>query len=78
LCKTPYCHRFCPQGAVQKQINANLKSKYQTDKDNYNARIIEDILNNEEVRIVAIFKDFLQWDEVSEMLKRSYNTDESH
>ena len=48
----------------------NLKKKYMTGKDFYNVKIINDIIYNEPTNTVAIFKDYLIFDDLSEFLKR--------
>ena len=48
-----------------------------TSKDFYNVKIVNDIIYNEPTHIVAVFKDYLIYDDLSEFLKRSYKQDES-
>lgn len=48
-----------------------------TSKDFYNVKIVNDIIYNEPTHIVAIFKDYLIFDDLSEFLKRFYDTTES-
>jgi len=48
-----------------------------TSKDFYNVKIINDIIYNEPTHIVAIFKDYLIYDDLSEFLKRFYDSSES-
>lgn len=40
-------------------------------------KIINDIIYNEPTHIVAVFKDYLIFDDLSEFLKRFYGDDES-
>jgi hypothetical protein len=47
-----------------------------TSKDFYNVKIVNDIIYNEPTNIVAIFKDYLIYDDLSEFLKRFYDKDE--
>jgi hypothetical protein len=51
--------------------------KYMTSKDFYNVKIINDIIYNEPTNIVAVFKDYLIYDDLSEFLKRFYDSTES-
>ncbi len=48
-----------------------------TSKDFYNVKIVNDIIYNEPTHIVAVFKDYLIYDDLSEFLKRQYDTQES-
>ena len=48
-----------------------------TSKDFYNVKIVNDIIYNEPTHIVAVFKDYLIYDDLSEFLKRIYDTTES-
>lgn len=48
-----------------------------TSKDFYNLKIINDIIYNEQTNIVAVFKDYLIYDDLSEFLKRFYDKSES-
>lgn len=36
---------------------------------------LDEILFNEETRLVAVFKDYLLWDEVTEFLGEAYTTE---
>lgn len=47
-----------------------------TSKDFYNVKIVNDIIYNEPTNIVAVFKDYLIYDDLSEFLKRWYRYDE--
>lgn len=55
----------------------NLSKKYMTSKDFYNVKIVNDIIYNEPTHVVAVFKDFLIYDDLSEFLKRYYDHSES-
>lgn len=48
-----------------------------TSKEFYNVKIINDIIYNEPTHIVAVFKDYLIHDDLSEFLKRFYTESES-
>lgn len=62
---------------VMNIIAENLSKKYMTSKDFYNVKIINDIIYNEPTHMVAIFKDYLIYDDLSEFLKRFYQDFES-
>lgn len=53
-------------------IKENLNKKYMTSKDFYNVKIINDIIYNEPTHTVAVFKDYLIYDDLSEFMKRYY------
>ena len=40
--------------------------------------MINDIVYNEPTHIVAVFKDFLIYDDITEFMKRFYSEEESH
>lgn len=48
-----------------------------TSKDFYNVKIINDIIYNEPTHTVAIFKDYLIYDDLSEFMKRYYDESEA-
>ena len=52
-------------------IQKNLK-KYNTSMKKYNKNIINSIIFDHRIHIVAVFKNYLLWDETSEFLKRYY------
>ena len=60
-----------------KIVKKNIIIKDHLDKNNYCSNIINDIIFNEKAHVVALFKDFLIFDDVSEFLKRLYKTHES-
>ena len=60
-----------------KIVKKNIIIKDHLDKNNYCSNIINDIIFNEKAHVVALFKDFLIFDDVSEFLKRHYKTHES-
>lgn len=60
-----------------KFIHKNLEDKYTTSLEFYNVKIINDIMYNEKVRIVCLFKDYLIFDDLTEFLKRSYTYPEA-
>lgn len=78
-----YFCRYCNHPSGSKGINGirkirnSLNQKYGTTIESYNVKIINEVIYNEYSRIVAVFKDFLIFDDVSEFLKRSYTVPES-
>ena len=54
-----------------------LLKKYQKAQESYDTRVIEDILENEECRIVSLFKEYLIWDEVCDLNRRVYSAREA-
>ena len=54
----------------------NLK-KYSTSNRKYNILIINSIIFDQRIHKVAVFKNYLLWDESSEFLKRFYKNNES-
>ena len=54
----------------------NLK-KYSTSNRKYNIYIINSIIFDQRIHKVAVFKNYLLWDESSEFLKRFYKNNES-
>ena len=64
-----YCQS---ENKIQDFINGNLQSKYTTSIEFFNVKVVNDIMYNEKVQIVSVFKDFLIYDDLTEFLKRSY------
>jgi hypothetical protein len=62
---------------IKREVYNLHKVKYKTDVDTYNLKVVNEIIYNEKSRIVAIFKDFLILDDISEFLRRFYNKSES-
>ena len=48
-----------------------------TSTDFYNVKIVNDIIYNESTHVVAVFKDYLIYDDLSEFMKRYYDTGEA-
>ena len=63
---------------INKYINSQLKSKYKINENIHNIVCIENIIFNEKCHLVALFKDFLIYDDDYEFLKRFYNLKESN
>ena len=63
---------------INKYINSQLKLKYKTNENIHNVICIENIIFNEKCHLVALFKDYLIYDDDYEFLKRFYNLKESN
>ena len=61
----------------EKYISLYFNIKYSNDKNFYNKKVIDDIINNESTNLVAEFKDFLIYGDVSEFLHDNYKMTES-
>ena len=61
---------------LEKYAHKYLISFYKNRKNDYNKRMIEDILNNESTHLVAEFKDYLIMGDITEFLHKSYNIHE--
>ena len=61
---------------LEKYVYRYFISFYKNSKNDYNIRMIEDILNNESTHLVAEFKDYLIMGDITEFLQKSYNIDE--
>lgn len=68
--------KVCPTN-MESLIARNLSKKYITSKDSYNLKVINDIIYNENSHIVALFKEYLIYDDISEFLKRFYKSTET-
>ena len=62
---------------LKKLIHQTFIDKYYHDKNFYNSKVIEDIINNESTHIVAEFKDYLIYGDDSEFFQKMYNIKES-
>lgn len=63
---------------INKYINSKLKLKYKISENIHNIICIENIIFNEKCHLVALFKDYLIYDDDYEFLKRFYNLKESN
>ena len=63
---------------IEKYILRKFHKKYQINNLKYGSVIINNIVYNEKSHIVALFKDYLILDDLSEFLKRFYRKDESN
>ena len=61
---------------IQKYVHKQFINLYKNSKNDYNARMIDDILNNESTHLVAEFKDYLIMGDLTEFLHKSYNLKE--
>ena len=61
---------------LEKYVHKYFISFYKNTKNDYNIRMIEDILNNESTHLVAEFKDYLIMGDITEFLQKSYNIEE--
>ena len=62
---------------IRKYIDFKMKLKYRTNKDTKNIILINHIIFNEKCHLVAIYKDFLIYEEEYEFIKRFYNKKET-
>ncbi len=62
---------------VRRIVKSEVIEKDMMDKIKYNTNLINDVIYNEKAHIVAVFKDYLIYDDVSEFLKRIYLLHES-
>ena len=62
---------------IEKYIQRKFIKKYKINNLKYGSVIINNIVYNEKSHIVALFKDYLILDDLSEFLKRFYRKDES-
>ena len=61
---------------LEKYVYKYFKSLYKNNKNDYNLRMIDDILDNESTHLVAEFKDYLIMGDFTEFLQKSYNLEE--
>ena len=61
---------------LQKYVHKHFINFYKNSKNDYNIRMIDDILNNESAHLVAEFKDYLIMGDITEFLQKSYNINE--
>lgn len=57
---------------LKKRLTKIFSHRYQSDKIEHNVKLINEIIFNEKVLIVAKFKDYLILDDNSEFLKRYF------
>ena len=61
---------------IEKYIHNYFKNLYYHDKDFYNIKVINDIINNLDTHLVAEFKDYLIMGDESEFLQKLFNRNE--
>ena len=61
---------------LEKYVHKHFINFYKNTKNDYNIRMIDDILNNESTHLVAEFKDYLIMGDITEFLQKSYNIKE--
>ena len=61
---------------LEKYVHKYFITFYKNSKNEYNIRMIDDILNNESTHLVAEFKDYLIMGDITEFLQKSYNMKE--
>jgi hypothetical protein len=69
-------HKQCPLTKIQLLSKKYLYLKYNTTPSYHNIKIINDIIFNEETHFVALFKEYLIYEEINEFLKRFYFKEE--
>ena len=70
-------HKYIsPLSIIKKFSKKHLYLKYNTTPSFHNIKIINDIIFNEETHYVAIFKEYLIYEEINEFLKRFYFREE--
>ena len=61
---------------LEKYVHKYFITFYKNSKNDFNIRMIDDILNNESTHLVAEFKDYLIMGDITEFLQKSYNMKE--
>ena len=62
---------------LEKKIFKNFLNKYKTDENTYNIYLLENIIYNDNTRVVSAFKENLIIEDDQEYIKRFYNSKES-
>ncbi len=57
---------------IRTQANKLILQNHNSDKDTFYRKTANDIVYNEKSHIVAVFKDYLIYDDTSEFLKRYF------
>ena len=65
-------NKIFPKNQIEKYIFTCFFKKYNINDNVYNITVINNIIFNEKTHIVALFKDYLIYDDLSEFLKRYY------
>ena len=58
---------------LKSYVHKYFINNYKNSKNDYNIRMIDDILNNESTHLVAEFKDYLIMGDITEFLQKLYN-----
>ena len=61
---------------LEKYVHNHFIHFYKNSKNDFNIRMIDDILNNESTHLVAEFKDYLIMGDITEFLQKAYNIQE--
>ena len=61
---------------LEKYVHKYFITFYKNSKNDFNIRMIDDILNNESTHLVAEFKDYLIMGDITEFLQKSYSMKE--
>jgi len=76
-CSTKDCFLCAKHKGLRSVIKSNLNKKYLTSRESYDVKVVNDIIYNENTHLVAVFKDYLIYDDISEFMKRFYMKHES-
>lgn len=69
--------RFCQKQGLRKIISDNIYKKYEEKTQKaYNVNVVNDLILNSTSHIVAVFKDYLIYDDLAETLKHNYKSKE--
>ena len=68
--------KILPFKEIEKNVHTYFINLYCHDKDFYNIKVIDDIINNFDSHLVAEFKDYLIMGDDSEFLQKKYNIGE--
>ena len=68
---------YCNDERKIQEFIRSLLNKYTTSIEFFNVKVVNDIMYNEKVQIVSVFKDYLIMDDLTEFLKRPYSLVES-
>eukprot|EP01022_Parablepharisma_sp_SALTPOND_P018064 TRINITY_DN2933_c0_g1_i1.p1 TRINITY_DN2933_c0_g1~~TRINITY_DN2933_c0_g1_i1.p1 ORF type:complete len:591 (+),score=26.20 TRINITY_DN2933_c0_g1_i1:50-1774(+) len=68
---------MAPPRSRKKLSQQILRRKFLAISDAYNAKVVNDIVFDEDTHMVAVFKDYLIYDDTGEFLKRVYDPKES-
>ncbi len=72
------CPMCSDRHEIRRIMAANLTSKYMATREAYYIKIMNDIIFNETSHLVAMFKDYLIYDDTSDFMRKVYTTSECH